>query len=765
VNFRAATVLGLLVVLTAGAQPPPEIIRDPLYSDVDRAINRAVAYLKKSQGTDGYWTGEADRDHGQTALVTLALLSAGESSQSPAVLRAVEKLKKTEMETTYARALRAAVYAQLPLKLIRPELDADRKWLARIKGFNGIYTYGGPASEGGGDLSNSQYGVLGAWYCAEAGLEVPYEYWSKVESAWLRAASPDGGFGYSPVDGSRSYASMTAAGLATLYLTRDYMHGHEALDLTKITTAPATRPVASRTAKRDPAVVLQRAQNWLGRNFAVEYNAGLDTDLDDLLPAARGATWVHYMLFGYERVGEASGLTHFGSHIWFNDGAKYLVGTQNQDGSWSGSLAGNIDTAYSLLFRSRGRSPVVIQKLQFDGRWDNRTRDVAALIRWLRHQTERHENWQVVSASASPAEMREAPILYAASDQALVLSDNQTQNIKRYIDEGGCFLAVNEGKDTTAFTRSIEGIANSLYPQYTFRDLPKDHPIYTANFATTGFKEPVRALSNGIRELIILLPEGDLSWQWQSKVGLTTSIRPEFSLIGNLLLYLTGSAPPHPKGDSTWIEADASAQTNRTIGVARIKFGGNWDPEPLAWTRLANVMANQNHIRVVDYAITPRSGELERFDLVHLTSTHAFTLPEETRAALRSYMDNGGIVLFDAGGGDESATASFESIVTALYPQAIVDTLPNDHAIYAGMSRIEYRTGAVARLGARLHEARLRGVFLNNKLIAIESPDDLTGALVGYPIGAIAGYSPATATELVEHILLYAADRWLEEVK
>ncbi len=716
VILRWAMFVSFFLASVASAQRPPEIVRDPLYADIDHAITRAVEYLKKSQQPDGYWTGSEDRDHGQTALVTLALLYAGESPQSPAVLRAVNKLKQTEMETTYARALRAAVYAQLPLKQVRPQLDADRKWLARVRGFNGIYTYGGAAGDGSGDLSNSQYGVLGTWYCAEAGLEVPYEYWSKVESAWLRAASPDGGFGYSPYDGSRSYASMTAAGLATLYITRDYMHGHEAADVSKIISNPTTHPTLSRNGKRDPAVVLQRAQNWLAHNFSVEYNAGLDTDLDELLPAPSGGRWVHYMLFGYERVGEASGFTHFGNHVWFTEGAKFLLATQQEDGSWSGSLPGNIDTAYALLFLSRGRAPVVMQKLQFAGRWDNRTRDVAALVRWLRHQTERHENWQVVSADASPAEMREAPILYAASDRGLEWTENQIDNIKRYIDEGGCLLAVNEGKDTTAFTHSIENIASQLYPQYTFRDLPPDHPIFTANFSTSGFKFPVRALSNGVRELIVLLPEGDLSWQWQSKVGLTTAISPDFSVVGNLLLYLSGSSPPHLKGEATWIDADANVQTTRTISVARLKFGGNWNPEPLAWTRLANIMANRQHIRVVDSPISPRPGELERFDLVHLTSTHAFTLPDETRAAIKSYMDNGGLLLFDAAGGDEAASASFESIMMALYPRATIETLAADHAIYPQHFpyRISQRSRRQKRAPTRT-SSRLRGVFLDNK--------------------------------------------------
>ena len=48
--------------------------------------------------------------------------------------------------------------------------------------------------------------------------------------------------------------------------------------------------------------------------------------VDQLLPVLKpDTTWLHYMLFGYERVGEASGLTRFGRRKWFDEGAGYLV--------------------------------------------------------------------------------------------------------------------------------------------------------------------------------------------------------------------------------------------------------------------------------------------------------------------------------------------------------------------------------------------------------------------------------------------------------
>src|SRR3954447_18203553 len=62
--------------------------------DVERAIQEGVRYLKKEQRDDGAWP---DADHraqtGTTSLVTLALLTAGEKPNSPAIAKALGYLR------------------------------------------------------------------------------------------------------------------------------------------------------------------------------------------------------------------------------------------------------------------------------------------------------------------------------------------------------------------------------------------------------------------------------------------------------------------------------------------------------------------------------------------------------------------------------------------------------------------------------------------------------------------------------------------------
>lgn len=753
---------------------PPQPPKSPEPDRIDKAIEAGVKFLLDQQNDDGGWgeirqndsadvrdtkrfrarhhLTESDPDGGRTALVTLALLSAGQSPRAEPIESAVAYLKSVKATRTYAVALRAAVYSQLPDPTRNRLLRADLKWLTDAmieKGQSrGLYTYvAAPQQQASvGDLSNSQYGVLGVWYAADAGLEVPFSYWRSVDKAWKSMQRPDGGWSYARNDGRDSYTSMTSAGLATLFITNDYLHAGESASLSRENRTPA----------------IEHALDWLSQNFSPDRNAGLDRNVLD--PNSRG-TYVHYMLYGIERVGEASGLTRFGRHQWFAEGSKYLLKTQASDGSWMGSLGPAEDTAYSLLFLTRGRSPVAIQKLQFDGRWNNRPRDVHALIRWLRHQTERHLNWQIVDAKASPAELREAPILYVASDKPIAPGEDDRGRIKRYLDEGGMLLCVNEGSGD-AFARSIEELGSQMYPKYTFRDLPPDHAAFTENFDAKDFAHPVRGLSNGVRELIVLMPRGDLTWQWHSSSGVVKAKKSHFAIVGNLVAYMTDRANPPTKGKSYWVDRDETIRPDRAIEVARIEHDGNWNPEPAGWTRLANRLGNEDRIDLRVRTAAAGSKSLDRnVALAHMTAAGDFSVSATMKSELREYLNSGGTLLFDAAGGSGEATAAFEKLMTELYPAAKPERIPIDHAIYTGVgtggktiTTTSYRDFSARRLG-RLNVPRLRGVMVKGRLVAVLSGEDLSAGMVGFSIDGIVGYTPASAGELMRNILLWSADK------
>ena len=52
---------------------------------------------------------------------------------------------------------------------------------------------------------------------------------------------------------------------------------------------------------------------------------------------------------------------------------------------------------------------------------------------------------------------------------------------------------------------------------------------------------------------------------------------------------------------------------------------------------------------------------------------------------------------------------------------------------------------------------QLRGITINGRIAVFFSREDLSAGLVGEPVDGIAGYSPATASELMTNLLLYAS--------
>jgi hypothetical protein len=69
-------------------------------------------------------------------------------------------------------------------------------------------------------------------------------------------------------------------------------------------------------------------------------------------PTRRGDAY--YFLFSLERVAMVYGLETIGDKNWYTWGADYLVGKQNQDGSWTGQYAeAGSDTCFALLFLRR----------------------------------------------------------------------------------------------------------------------------------------------------------------------------------------------------------------------------------------------------------------------------------------------------------------------------------------------------------------------------------------------------------------------------
>ncbi len=783
----------------------PEI--DP--REIDRAIRRAVQYLYDTQDDELLWEDVAydqrersERDPtqvapagakggqwgGKTALATYALLAAGEDPENPKLAKAIAGLTQADIVGVYALGVRAQVWLQLPRKReYQQAMRRDWQLLGEaIQGNNiaqrgknftndnfGLFDYL-PSESNRVDLSVSQYGVLGLWAANQYGAEVPQAYWEAMENAWLRWQQGDGGWAYAGEPIWRedlqkpTSMSMTAAGVASLFITQDYLHANNGIDCRGNITNPA----------------IERGMAFLIEGFPyLVHRRTIDENADPVL--ARKTNYGpydsnNYTLYGIERIGVASGLKYLGSLDWYAEGARHLLEKQGPRGNWGGT----VDTSFALLFLTRGREPVFMNKLGYaagegDGRrvgtWNQRPRDVANLAKYVREVDERGINWQAINfgaiadadVEAVARELHDAPVSYLAGSQPLAFTDAETNALKRYVQEGGLLLG-NADCGSQAFADSFVALGESMFAEsggYVFRVLPDDHPIYTDqkfNLKAMRRKPRLLGLSNGVRELMVLIADQDLARDWQLY---NRSREDSFQIGTNVYLYAVDKQPQPFKGNTHLVDADPNATTDKSLKLARLMYEGNPDPEPAGWVRLANVLRNEHglDLSVEPVALGADGQSLDGYDVAHLTGTGEGAPTAEEFEAIKAFVESGGTLIVDAAGGDATFGQTIETRLRAAFGEAasgLGEVLPTAHPLYRAtgepIERVDYRLFARRAVGSA-NTPRLRGIELDGRLAVIVSNEDLSNGLVGAPVGGVIGYEPADATRLMTAALLYTA--------
>ncbi len=731
---------------------------------------------------------------GLTSVATYGILASGIKPTDPRIAPTIEWLSKARIQGHYASGFRSQVWPFLPEKTARAYSTADFKLLLNgmhpadkdgaKQGFYPYYTAlpGSPGYPPNGDLNGmgirqphwydhsvSQIAVLGMWACEQSGQNVPMLYWQMVDAAWKKDQNPDGGWSY--VDDPthpEGTPTMTAAGVATLFITQDYLFRTNRFEIC----------------------------NGGIRNEWIDHGlAWLDQNIDRMLTG--GVKEHFYAMYGIERVGVASGRKYFGTTDWYKVGADYLLHSQAANGCWWADDGPIPDTTFAILFLVRGRAPVILSKLEYQNAnkqtapgtpaggakrisaspgygsrraqidpWNERPRDAANFAAWSGKQIEQYLNWQIVNLQVPTSELHDAPVLYIAGSEALVFNDEEVAKLRAFVDEGGMILGNADG-GSDAFAKSFTALGHKLFGKYEFRDLPSNHSIFVDQLYKASkwrIKPKILGMSNGVRELMLLVPKADPGRQWQIRADRTNS--EMFELMQNILFYEVGTSNLRKRGDSYIVEMNPGAKVAPTVKVARLMVGDNPDPEPGGWRRLAAVLNNDDKIGIMVNEVKLGEDALAGYQIAHLTGTTQFTLNEAQRKALKDFVAAGGTLIVDAAGGSADFAESAERELAAVFggqPTHPGIELPRTHPVFAVLNADPedkrgplYRKFAVARRG-ELNVPRLRGIEQGGKVKVFYSEEDLSAGLVGDPVDGVLGYSPEAATDIMRGIVRYAA--------
>lgn len=701
---------------------------------------------------------------GLHALCVYALLTAGQSLPDdrlsikgevmPGLIEAMKGQdltplpEKTQEPVTYTRSLRAAALSVYNRKEDRAALKDDVAWLVAAE-VDGGYTYddryGNPRSAAAPnyefrrqdvpwDNSNAQYGLLGVWSGAEVGMEVPDRYWKDVERHWTSTQTKDGQWIYSEKQPHKSLA-MICAGVASLYVTHDYLDA----------------PLVKGSVGRDPF------PGALGRGLAA-LEAG-DVSVQTPNP---GTFFVGYDLYGLERVGLASGLKFMGAHDWYRELAQKVLPWQQRDGAFrlqKGDAAAITDTAYTLLFLARGRQPVFLEKLRFEKYWANRPRDVANLTRFASRELERPLNWQAVSVDRAWTDWLDAPVLFIASHQPPQFTPQDYAKLRDFVLAGGLiFTHADAGSE--AFNAWVPQLVKNVCGPYELQSLPENHPLYSINYHIATPRPKLRGVSNGSRLLLVHSPT-DLASAWQ---GRNDKMFPDrFRLAVNIALYASGKTDLRNRLNTPYIPAPRQTPA-RSIVVARLQYPGNWDPEPYAWKRLANLFAAQTGQGVCVEPVLMKDLKPGAAALAALTGTDSYAFTADQVAALKAYVNSGGVLLIDACGGENGFARRVRDDLVPRAFGANFEAIPPEHPLFAGLtagkanaSPLRLRPYAADKLG---RAAPAPEWLKFGAGYVIFTPLDLTSGLLGTNTWGIIGYGHTSCERFMCNLV-----QWVRQAK
>ena len=419
-----------------------------LVAKINEAITRGESWLVKVQGKSGsFQSEERGARIGYTELALYALASGaltlpGDEPQAtgskPAVDKGAKPKKKEEPVEDHPHALRSAIerglafvkdnpfketYAlslllltldahttpkwerdrlaklstqdKLRYKFPRRLTDADRLWIEQsteqllTHRFKGIFSYS--KNPGSGDISNTQFALLGLRAAARCGADVPPQVWADALDYFVKyqdKAGPEGEFpvlrsepvagrpleivtvkamercwGYSfrdgggfdpkkgkppkpkdvPIAGFSAGASGTHAsiGIASLQIARD--------ELARALDKKPDAALSSISVKMQPEVDrgIRDGIAWLAGHWTLEEDPG--------------GGFPYYYLYSVERVGALLGDRFVGGHDWYREGAEILLRRQLKEGAWpsdTGEVNGVgspdvVTTSFALLFLRR----------------------------------------------------------------------------------------------------------------------------------------------------------------------------------------------------------------------------------------------------------------------------------------------------------------------------------------------------------------------------------------------------------------------------
>ncbi|MEI7855407.1 MAG: DUF4159 domain-containing protein [Planctomycetota bacterium] len=775
-NARIMFVIAILIGFAA-AMPNSQAYQAPekLVDKVRVSIDKGIQYLRDMEKGKGNWELDAEsniRKGGWTSLAMLSLLNCGVSAEDEMMKRGLEYLRGVPPAQTYTVGLQTMVYCLARQPQDRDRIQRNVDWLKSAKLKDG-WSYGERAF-GSADNSNTQYALLGLHEAFLAGANVDRKILEEVRSHFIKTQVPkDGGWTYR--GGGLTTMTMTTAGLSNLLITgADLEVGKQKL---------RDDGVAELCGIYEENKAVADALRWVGNNFPAKLT----------VERARAAfQHPYYGLYGIERVGRLTGNRFIGGHDWYRLGCEFFVDTQKADGRWDGEGRQFdhwpvVATSFSLLFLSKGRTPVLMTKLAYNrgDDWNNKRSDCKNLVAFVSKELFKGQPmaWQIFDSRTKPAEQEDqvkelaaellqSPVTYFNGHNRAP-TGKERDILREYLNNGG-FVFAEACCGRPEFDADFRAMCKEMFPDNPLVLLPDSHAVWLASgkFAVPPGEFPIWGIQQGCKTILMYSPKA-ISGYWEGNATSIGRAATAFQLGANIIAYATGLEAPKPRLTEVEIfKGDLKSAVRRGfLRVAQIKHEGDWQPAPLAMRNLmADVRKSGLDVSLETIPLPLASDNIVDFRFLYMHGRSAFNFQKQQMNQLRFNLETGGVLLADACCGAKSFDTSFRTFMDQLWedkklklqPIPLTDELYSHQLNGEALRELRCRReGADGKPepGFKNVAPLLEGIKLNNRWVVIYSKYDLGCALEKHKSTDCLGYDYDSALKLGKAAVFYSLKR------
>jgi hypothetical protein len=395
--------------------------------------------------------------------------------------------------------------------------------------------------------------------------------------------------------------------------------------------------------------------------------------------------------------------------------------------------------------------------------------------------------WQTVNGQqASVVDLLQTPVLVISGGKPLPFSQELSDRLKQYIDQGGCILFEADSGDgcgvAAGFEESVRRLCEDWFPGAQLDRLPPSHPIWFAQrkvdptvlgtdfwvygvqacCRTAVFYVP-RSLSCRWQLSDLLLRRGDRSSAARQQVDAAVRIGE------NLIAYATGRELKDKLEQRVVIQgAKLPPPARGAIRLAMLALDAGGNEARRALPNAAAIISQRIPMPITAAA---QPVELEREQLmdVEMLWVHGrtdFTWNDSQRKVLAEFVENGGVLLGTAICGSEAFRDAFRREIALVLPESPMRSMPADHPAltnaYGGFDvtavtiRSPAHRGADGGVARRTSPPVLEMATVDNVSAVFFSPLDISCALESQNSVQCPGYSTEDAARIVANLLLFA---------